>query len=163
MPMKDICGKFINIEEGDKEYYHIYYNDKKEEEIKSTYLNKKDKVSKINIIIDYHVKSFSNIFHYSETINFKKFYRNNITDMSYMFNGCSSLRELNLSNFNTNYVTNMSLIFFGCQSLKELNLSNFNTNNVTDMRYMFNRCSDKLKLKIKSKFKIFKEEAFEDY
>jgi len=24
MPMKDICGKFINIEEGDKEYYHIY-------------------------------------------------------------------------------------------------------------------------------------------
>ncbi len=53
--------------------------------------------------------------------------------MKYMFNGCSSLKELNLSNFNTNNVTNMASMFDGCSSLEELNLSNFNTNNVTDM------------------------------
>ena len=67
------------------------------------------------------------------SIFFKKFYRNNITDMSYMFYECSSLKELNLSNFNTNNVTNMCHMFFGCSILKELNLSNFNTNKVTNM------------------------------
>ena len=55
--------------------------------------------------------------------------------MSYMFCGCSSLKELNLNNFNTNNVTNMYGMFWGCSSLKELNLNNFNTNNVTDMNY----------------------------
>ena len=76
-----------------------------------------------------------------ESICFKKFYRNNVTDMSFMFRGCSSLKELNLNNFNTINVTNMSYMFYGCSSLKELNLNNFNTNNVTDMSYMFSGCS----------------------
>ena len=53
-------------------------------------------------------------------------------------------------------------MFSGCSSLKELNLNNFNTNNVTYMNYMFGGCLDKLKLKIKSQFKNFKEEAFEN-
>ena len=77
-----------------------------------------------------------------------------------MFIGCSSLKELNLINFNTNNVTNMSCMFFECSSLKVLNLNNFNTNNVTDMSCMFSECLDELKLKIKSQFKNFKEEAF---
>ena len=46
-------------------------------------------------------------------LNLKKFYRNNVTDMSGMFYGCSSLKELNLNNFNTNNVTDMSYMFFG--------------------------------------------------
>ena len=54
----------------------------------------------------------------------------------------------------------MSDMFRGCSSLKELNLNNFNTNNVTDMRCMFGGCLDELKLKIKSQFKNFKEESF---
>ena len=77
-----------------------------------------------------------------------------------MFCGCSSLKELNLNNFNTNNVTDMSYMFCGCSSCKELNLNNFNTNNVTNMLYMFSGCLDELKLKIKSQFKNFKEEAF---
>ena len=79
-----------------------------------------------------------------------------------MFYGCSSLKELYLNNFNTNNVTNMIRIFSECSSLKELNLNNFNTNNVTNMSYMFSGCLDELKLKIKSQFKNFKEEAFEN-
>ena len=55
----------------------------------------------------------------------------------------------------------MSCMFYGCSSLKELNL-NFNTNNVTDMSCMFYGCLNELKLKIKSQFKIFKEEAFKN-
>ena len=54
----------------------------------------------------------------------------------------------------------MSYMFFGCSSLKELNLNNFNTNNITNMSYMFEGCLDELKLKIKSQFKNFEEEAF---
>ena len=80
--------------------------------------------------------------------------------MSGMFWGCSSLKELNLNSFNTNQVTNMNAMFSGCSSLDELNLDNFNTNNVTDMNFMFFGCSDELKLKIKSKYKIFKKQAF---
>ena len=217
IPIENKYGKFINIKE-DKEYYHIFYNDNYEEEIKSIDLNENDKVSKINIIIDNQVKSFFKLFsecYCIESIHFKRFYRNNITNMSWMFswcsslkelnlnhfntdnvtdmigmfNGCSSLKELNLNNFNTNNVTDMSDMFRGCSSLKKLNLNNFNTNNtinmkgmfngcsslnelnldnfntinVIDMSYLFSKCSDELKLKIKSKVNMFKEEAFEDY
>ena len=82
--------------------------------------------------------------------------------MSWMFRGCSSLKELNLNNFNTNNVTDMSCMFYGCSSLKELNLINFNTNNVTNMSWMFGECLDELKLKIKRQFKNFKKNAFYD-
>ena len=102
IPKKGEYGRFININEDDKLYYHIYLNDNKEE-IKNKYeINKKDKVTKIKIIIDYQVKSFKDLFHKCdciESINFKKFYRNNIIDMSCMFYECSSLKEINLNNF----------------------------------------------------------------
>ena len=54
----------------------------------------------------------------------------------------------------------MECMFDGCSSLKELNLSNFNTNNVTYMDCMFDGCSEQLKDKIKSDNKNIKEEAF---
>jgi len=150
IPIQNEFGDFIQIDEEDKKYFHIYFNDNKEE-IKKTELNKEDKVSKINIIIGYQIKSFKGLFSYCEcieSINFKQFYRNDITDISYMFSGCSSLKELNLSNFNTNNVTDMSWMFYLCSSLKELNLSNFNTNNVTDMSWMFFKCSSLKELNI---------------
>ena len=71
----------------------------------------------------------------------KNFNTNNVTDMSFMFSKCSSLKELNLSSFNTSNVTYMQGMFYSCSSLKELNLNNFNTNNVTDMSFMFYDCS----------------------
>ena len=86
-------------------------------EIKNTSLNINDNVSKISIIIYYQIKSFSKLFFYCEcieSIEFKKFYRNNITDISLMFDECPSLKELNLNNFNTNNVTNMSYMLRGC-------------------------------------------------
>ena len=66
----------------------------------------------IKIIIEYQVESFDRLFYKCkciESINFKKFNRNNINIMSCMFSYCSSLKELNLNNFNTNNVTDMSL------------------------------------------------------
>ena len=115
IPIKGEYGPFINIAEEDKKYYHIYFNDNKENEINNTFVNENHNASKINITIDYQVKSFSRLFYGCgciESINFKKFFRNNINNMSEMFCHCSSLKELNLSNFNTNNVTNMRYMFF---------------------------------------------------
>ena len=56
IPIKDKYGKFININEEDKKYFHIYFNDNKNREIENTSLNKNDNVSKISIIIDYQIK-----------------------------------------------------------------------------------------------------------
>ena len=128
---------FINIKKKDKKYFHIYFNDNKKKEIENASLNADDNVSKISIIIDYQIKSFSKLFFYCEcieSIKFKKFSRNNITDMSYMFKRCSSL--------------------------KELNLNNFNTNNVTNMKCMFTLCSNELIQKIKFRYKNIRKEAF---
>ena len=143
-PVNNKYGKFINIKKEDEKYYHIYFNNKEEEIGNKTYINKKDKVTKIRIVIDYQVKSFGNLFlncKCIKSINFKKFNRNNIDNMSYMFYECSFLEELNLSNFKTNNVSDMSYIFFGCKLLKELNLSNFNTSIVNDMQFMFSQCN----------------------
>ena len=81
LPKKGEYGKFVNINENDKLYYHIYFNDNKKE-IKNKYkIDEQDKVTKIKIIIDYQVKSFWHSFYECkciEYINFKKFYRNNV-------------------------------------------------------------------------------------
>lgn len=68
----------------------------------------------------------------------------NVTDMSNMFYGCSSLKEIDLSGRNTSKVTNMSYLFSGCSSLKNINLrsySNFRTMMVKNMKGMFSSCS----------------------
>jgi hypothetical protein len=100
IPTKGKYGEFININEDDKLYYHIYFNDNKEE-IKNKYIIKEeddvtkqeyyieeeDKVTKIKIIIDYQVKSFKDLFSECkciESINFKKFYRNNVKYLFYI-------------------------------------------------------------------------------
>ena len=83
----DKYGKFINIPNEEKEYYHIYF-DNSNEEIKRNYLKDNEKVKMIKIIINYQVKSLENLFYNCKCINsifFKKFYRNNIIDMEDMF------------------------------------------------------------------------------
>jgi len=149
-PVDNKYGKFINIDKENEIYYHIYFNNNKEE-IKRNYLNENEKIDTIKIVIDYQVKSFEKLFYFCECVKFiyfKKFCRNNINDMNSMFFGCSALNELNLSNFNTKQVTNMNNMFYECSSLKELNVSNFNTNNVTTMEYMFYACSSLKKLNL---------------
>ena len=96
IPVKGEYGKFIDINEEDKKYFHIYFNDNTKKEIERTYLHEDENVSKISIIIDYQIKSFFLLFYDCwsiESIKFKKFYRNNVTNMSRMFSGCSSLKN----------------------------------------------------------------------
>ncbi|MBR1463659.1 MAG: BspA family leucine-rich repeat surface protein [Prevotella sp.] len=65
----------------------------------------------------------------------------NVTNMSCMFDGCSSLSTLDLSHFDTSNVTNMMAAFRGCSSLTTLDLSHFDTSNVTEMSSLFRECS----------------------
>ena len=76
IPKKGEYVEFINIKEEDKKYFHIYFNDNTKKEIENTSLYKNDNVSKISIIIDYQIKSFSKLFYDCECIKsiiFKKF------------------------------------------------------------------------------------------
>ena len=155
---KERYGEFINIKDEDKKYYHIYFNNNKKEEIKRYELNNDDNVSKINIIIDYQIISFNKLFYLCqsiESINFKKFYRININNTSFMFRGCSSLKELNLSNFKTNNVTDMSFMFYRCSSLISLpDISKWNINNVKYMIDIFKGCNSLVSLPDFSKWNI---------
>ena len=56
IPVKEEYGKFINIQNKDILYYHIYFNDNKEE-IKRNYLYENEQIKAIKIIIDYQIKS----------------------------------------------------------------------------------------------------------
>ena len=138
-------GKFINIPKREqKAFYHIFFENNNNKEIKRDYLKANEKISKIKLIIENMVDSFMLLFDKCdciESIIFLKFYRNNIHDMSYMFNECLSLKEIHFSNFITDNVTNMACMFFSCESLKELNLSKFKTNKVNDMSNIFQGCS----------------------
>ena len=64
-----------------------------------------------------------------------------VTDMCYMFSGCSSLTSLDVTHFNTAKVTDMCYMFSYCSSLTSLDVTHFNTANVTDMGSMFLSCS----------------------
>ena len=72
----------------------------------------------------------------------------NVTNMSYMFKGCSNLAVLDVTHFNTAKVTTMDSMFSGCSNLAELDVTHFNTANVTNMYEMFNGCSNLVKLDV---------------
>lgn len=65
----------------------------------------------------------------------------NVTDMSCMFQNCTSLENLDITSLNTANVTDMSAMFSGCSSLTALEATILNTANVTDMSSMFSGCS----------------------
>ena len=61
-----------------------------------------------------------------------------------MFDGDSSLKEINLSNFNTQNIIDMSYLFNDCSSLTNIDISNFNvqdSSKIVDINFMFENCS----------------------
>ena len=77
IPKKGKYGKFININEEDKKFIHIYFNDNKNKELENTSISRNDNVSKISIIIDYQIKSFSRLYFFIlnvlNSLNLKNF------------------------------------------------------------------------------------------
>ena len=121
-----------------------------------------------NFVITSNVTDMREMFSGGDlsSIDFSKWDTSNVTDMSGMFQNCSSLTSLDLSGWDTSKVTDMSYMFAngdlssidlsgwdtsnvtdmgdmfsGCSSLTSLDVSNFNTSNVTSMSGMFSGCS----------------------
>ena len=76
-----------------------------------------------------------------KNLDVSRFDTQNVNDMSYMFYNCNHLANLAISEFDTQNVTNMFNMFYNCKGLTNLDVSNFDTQNVTNMGYMFNGCS----------------------
>ena len=66
----------------------------------------------------------------------------NVTDMSVMFGGCSSLTSINLTGLDTSNVTSMQDMFMDCTLLTNVDITGLNTSKVTRMYRMFMRCNN---------------------
>ena len=75
------------------------------------------------------------------SLDVSKFDTSNVTDMNGMFDSCHDLTSLDLSNFDTSQVISMSGMFYSCASLTSLDLRNFDTSKVTNMSDMFFYCT----------------------
>ena len=84
---------------------------------------------------------FFNCFNLTTIEGIANLKTDNVTHMTSMFTGCSSLTSLDLSGFNTENVEEMGAMFYGCSSLTSLDLSSFNTSNLRMMYNMFAKCS----------------------
>ena len=73
-----------------------------------------------------------------EAINF--IVEGKLTNLSYMFHKCSSLKKIEFISFDTSEVANMEEMFSECNGLEYLDLSNFNTSKVMNMKCMFYNC-----------------------
>ena len=65
----------------------------------------------------------------------------NITNMSNMFQNCSSLTTLDVSSWDTGNVASMNYMFSGCRSLTSLDISTWDIGKVTSVNSMFSNCS----------------------
>ena len=60
--------------------------------------------------------------------------------MSGIFSGCKELEYLDLSNFNTSNVTDIFFMFAGCSKLKEIKgINDFNTINMIEIKSYVSR------------------------
>ena len=93
------------------------------------------------IIANESMISYFSYFKYVTSIDLSALDTSEVTNMSEMFGGCSSLTSLDVSKFDTSNVTNMSGMFSSCGRLTSLDVSNFDTSNVINMYGMFAFCS----------------------
>ena len=117
-----------------------------QKKIQFSYKYKVDEIEdiKIKFKLKSNLSNMSFMFYncYSlKSIDFSSFNAINIINMHSLFSGCESLVSINLSSFDTSNATDMSEMFRGCYSLKSIDLSSFNTSNATDMSEMFRGCS----------------------
>ena len=97
VPAQNIYGKFINIiNEKDKKYFNIYFNDKNEK-IERTFLYKNEKVQNIKIKINPNMINFTRLFEKCkcvEKIILKYLKPRYYYEMNKIFNECISLKEI---------------------------------------------------------------------
>ena len=109
--------------------------------------NNENKLLEIKLFGILNITDLSGMFHGCSSLlslnNIEFIDTTDTTSMKSMFKECSSLKELpDISKWNTKNVENFDDMFNDCQSLISLpSISNWNTENTTSMRYMFRECS----------------------
>lgn len=84
---------------------------------------------------------FNGFLQLTEIKGIKNLNTSNVSDMAYMFAGCSKLKSVDLTYMYSPYVKDMSYMFCNCSSLKTVYLNGLNTSNVEDMKHMFEFCT----------------------
>ena len=92
-----------------------------------------DDISVLPTVIKFQGKNQLQKVHYLNT--------GAVTDLSYMFNGCSNLTSINADNLVHSGVKNLSFLFTTCGNLESIDVSSWDTSSVTTMVSMFNSCS----------------------
>ena len=59
-----------------------------------------------------------------------------------MFEGCSSLRNLDIGNWNTSKVDDMGGMFYGCSSLRSLDMSGWDIPRTNNLTFMLGNCNN---------------------
>jgi len=150
LSIKDIPVDNSNINNMNNFFYEYNSNNFNEKSDKSN-VNEKSEIFDSGSLILSTFQKNTNISEFTGINDFNFFRENilkNVTNMSGMFSGCSSLITLPvISKWNTKNVTNMSDIFSGCSSLKALpDISKWNTKNVTNMTGIFSGCCSLISL-----------------
>ena len=73
---------------------------------------------------------------YDETCDFDR-----VPTLAGLFEGCTSLINVNFGNANTSKIEDLHGMFIGCTSLQHIDISNFDTSNVKDFSAMFAFCT----------------------
>lgn len=91
-----------------------------------------------------HVTDMSYMFYYCgslKTLTFgEQFDTSNVTNMTEMFSANPALEQLDLSMFNTSKVTSLQNMFYACRALKSLDFRSFDTSKVTTMQGLLVEC-----------------------
>ena len=79
-----------------------------------------------------------------------------LDNLNFIFNDCSSLKQIQFINPEMERVRGMIGMFNECKNIEFIDLSSFDTSNVTDMSYLFNECHKLKEIKGIDKFKTSK-------
>lgn len=63
-----------------------------------------------------------------------------LTDMTSMFNGCTSLTSINLSGLDTTSFRSIASLFYNCESLISVDFSQIDLSNIIDFTNISNNC-----------------------
>ena len=102
--------------------------------------------NKVTLLIKNNLTDLSFMFHSCNTLKnineLKMLNTSNVIDFSYLFFGCSSLTHINsIRYWDVSQGKNFSYLFTGCNSLLNISpLSTWNVRNGTNFSYMFCRC-----------------------
>ena len=136
-------GAYVNEDIESK--IHIWNNNKKEKLIYKKKFNKLG-LNTVYFAIEKKMNNLSFIFNDCSSLQQIQFINpqtEEVIQMCGMFNGCNELESIDLTNFDTSNVTDMTGMFIGCHKLKEIKgIDKFNTSKVKNMEAMFKACNE---------------------